>query len=417
MDKGFFTMLQKPRGTRDFLPDEMEARRAVEWRLREVARRWGYREVCTPEFEDLELFTMRSGEGIVEEMYVFEDKGGRKLALRPEITAAVIRMYINEAKVAPKPLRWCYFADCFRYERPQKGRYRQFWQFGVELIGADTAAADAETIMLASDMLNATGVTYELKVGHLQFMKNLVTDLEPAMQRKVRAHLDKKDFDGLNATLESLNRADLAASLTALVETRDLAEAFEIAGTIPEKERVEQTVASLDASGVKYSLNFGIARGLDYYTGMVFEGFAQNLGAENQIMGGGAYRLAHLFGGDDVASCGFAIGFDRVMVSLGEAQARKETVVGLVCTSEGRKRALEVGRAFREAGIRTEMDLMERGLGAQLAHAAKSADFAVVIGQREAESGEVTLKNLKTGEQKTVSLNEAVTGVGAHGAR
>ncbi|MGA2917110.1 histidine--tRNA ligase [Methanoregula sp.] len=408
-------MLQKPRGTRDFLPDEMEARRAVEWRLREVARCWGYREVCTPEFEDLELFTMRSGEGIIEEMYVFEDKGGRKMALRPEITAAVIRMYINEAKVAPKPLRWCYYADCFRYERPQKGRYRQFWQFGVELIGADTAAADAETIMLASDMLNATGVTYDLKVGHLSFMKNLVKDLEPAMQRRVRVHLDKKDFDGLNATLESLNKVDLAASLTALVATRDLAEAFEIAGTIPEKERVEQTIDSLDAAGVKYSLNFGIARGLDYYTGIVFEGFAENLGAENQILGGGAYRLAHLFGGDDVASCGFAIGFDRVMVSLGETRARKDTVVGLVCTSEGRKRALEVGRALRDAGIRTEMDLMERGLGAQLAHAAKTADFAVVIGQREAESGEVTLKNLKTGEQKTVGLGEAIAEVG--GAR
>lgn len=410
-------MLQKPRGTRDFLPDEMEARRAVEWRLREVARRWGYREVCTPEFEDLELFTMRSGEGIIGEMYVFEDKGGRKLALRPEITAAVIRMYINEAKVAPKPLRWCYFADCFRYERPQKGRYRQFWQFGVELIGADTAAADAETIMLASDMLNATGVTYDLKVGHLSFMKNLVKDLEPVMQRKVRAHLDKKDFEGLNATLESLNKTELAESLTALVETRELAEAFEIAGAIPEKERVEQTISSLDASGVKYSLNFGIARGLDYYTGIVFEGFAQNLGAENQILGGGAYRLAQLFGGDDVASCGFAIGFDRVMVSLGETTAKKETVVGLACMPEGRKRALEVGRAFREAGIRTEMDLMERGLGAQLAHASKSADFAVVVGKREAETGEVTLKNLATGEQKTVGLDAAIAEVRAHGAR
>ena len=168
---------------------------------------------------------------------------------------------------------------------------------------------------------------------------------------------------------------------------------------------------------MKYSLNFGIARGLDYYTGMVFEGFAQNLGAENQILGGGAYRLAHLFGGDDVASCGFAIGFDRVMVSLGETTAKKDTVVGLVCTTEGRKRALEVGRAFRDAGIRTEMDLMERGFGAQLAHAAKSADFAVVIGKREAESGEVTLKNLKTGEQKTVGLAEAIAEVGAHGAR
>jgi histidyl-tRNA synthetase len=410
-------MLQKPRGTRDFLPDEMEARRAVEGKLRNVARCYGYREVCTPEFEDLELFTMRSGEGIIDEMYVFEDKGGRKLALRPEITAAVIRMYINEAKVAPKPLRWCYFADCFRYERPQKGRYRQFWQFGVELIGADTAAADAETIMLASDMLNATGVTYELKVGHLSFMKNLVKDLEPAMQRRVRAHLDKKDFDGLNATLESLNRTDLATSLTALVSTRDLAEAFEIAGEIPEKERFEQTIGSLDASGVNYSLNFGIARGLDYYTGMVFEGFAQNLGAENQILGGGTYRLAHLFGGDDVASCGFAIGFDRVMVSLGDIQPAVVPVVGLVCTTEGRTRALVVAKALRDAGIRTEMDLMGRGLGAQLAHAAKTANFAIVIGQREVESGHVTLKNLTTAEQKTVDLAAAIAEVRAFGPR
>ena len=410
-------MLQKPRGTRDFLPDEMEARRMIEWRMREVARRWGYREVSTPEFEDLELFTMRSGEGIIEEMYVFLDKGGRKLALRPEITASVIRMYINEAKVAPKPLRWSYFADCFRYERPQKGRYRQFWQFGVELIGADTARADAEVIMLAADMLDSSGVTYDLKVGHLSFMKNLLKDLEPQEQRKVMAHLDKKDFDGLKGTLESLDTPDLDKSLIALVECRDLGEAFDIAGTIPEKDRIYQTIETLDAADVNYSLNFGIARGLDYYTGMVFEGFAQNLGAENQILGGGAYRLAHLFGGDDVASCGFAIGFDRVMVALGEIPGKKDSVVAVVCTNEGRNHALEVARIFRKAGIRSEMDLMDRGLGAQLAHASKSADFAVVIGLREAESGTVTLKNLHSGEQKTMDPQSAVAEVASHGAR
>ena len=267
-------------------------------------------------------------------MYVFEDKGGRKLALRPEITAAVIRMYINEAKVAPKPLRWCYFADCFRYERPQKGRYRQFWQFGVELIGADTAIADAEIIILAAEQLNATGVTYDLKVGHLSFMKNLLKSLEPDAQRRVMAHLDKKDFAGLDLALSDMGKADLAESLTALIGCRTLPEAFGIAGTIPEKERIEQTIALLDAAGVRYSLNFGIARGLDYYTGMVFEGFAQNLGTENQILGGGAYRLAHLFGGDDVASCGFAIGFERVMVSLGDIKHPKDIIVGIVCTAK-----------------------------------------------------------------------------------
>ncbi len=128
-------MLQKPRGTRDFLPDEMERRRMVEAGLREAARRWGYREVCTPEFEELELFTLRSGEGIIQEMYVFEDKGAGLLHSGAELTAPVLRMYVNEGKTLKKPLRWFYFADCFRYERPQKGRYRQFWQFGAELIG------------------------------------------------------------------------------------------------------------------------------------------------------------------------------------------------------------------------------------------------------------------------------------------
>ena len=410
-------MIQKPRGTRDFLPDEMEARRSIEAKMREAVRRFGYREVCTPEFEELELFTLRSGEGIMQEMYVFEDKGGRKLALRPEITAAVIRMYINEAKVAPKPLRWCYFADCFRYERPQKGRYRQFWQFGAELIGADTTLADAEVIMLAAEALNATGVTWDLRVGHLAFMKNLLADLDPGAQRRVMAHLDKKDFEGLAETLAGMGKTGLNESLTALVECRTLAEAFEIAGTIPEKERVEQTMEILDASGVRYSLNFGIARGLDYYTGMVFEGFAENLGAENQILGGGAYRLAHLFGGDDVASCGFAIGFDRVMVSLGEVFAAKDTIAGIVCTDEGRTFALSVACQFRAAGIRAEMDLMGRGLGAQLAHASKTADFAVVIGKREADAGQVTLKNLHSGEQKTLDPAAAIAEVKAHGAR
>jgi histidyl-tRNA synthetase len=150
---------------------------------------------------------------------------------------------------------------------------------------------------------------------------------------------------------------------------------------------------------------------------MVFECFADNLGAENQILGGGSYRLAHLFGGDDVASCGFAIGFDRVMVSLGEVKPRQDTIVGIVCTEEGRARALEVSRAFHSAGIRTEMDLMERGLGAQLAHASKTADFAIIIGKREVESGTVTLKNLKTMEQKSLDLTAAIAEVGAHGSR
>ncbi|HXW98749.1 MAG TPA: HisS family protein, partial [Methanomicrobiales archaeon] len=285
-------MLQRPRGTRDFLPDEMERRRGVEAALRDRVARWGYREVCTPEFEELELFTIRSGAGIVGEIYAFEDKGGRQMALRPEITAPVLRMFVNEAKVQPRPLRWFYFADCFRYERPQKGRYRQFWQFGVELIGADTPRADAEVILLADDLLRAAGVPSDIHVGHLAPMKHLLRDLDAEARAKAMAFLDKRDFDGLSGFVAGIGRPELEGRLRDLAHARTLEELFAVTGDIPEKERIAKTVGILDAAGLAYTLDFGIARGLDYYTGTVFEGFAPNLGAENQVLGGGAYRLA-----------------------------------------------------------------------------------------------------------------------------
>ena len=401
-------MLQRPRGTRDFLPDEMEARREIEERMREAARRFGYGQVRTPIFEELELFTLRSGPGIVNEMYAFEDKGGRSLSLRPELTAPVLRLYVNEARVLPKPLRWFYYDDCFRYERPQKGRYRQFWQFGAELIGADTAMADAEVILLADAAIRAAGVEYELKVGHLALMRSLLADLDEGARRAVMGLLDKREFDGLGAALAGLGREDLAPSLEALVGATTLDEAFALTGPLPEEARLRELVTLLDAAGLAYTLNFGIVRGLDYYTGMVFEGFAQNLGAENQIVGGGAYRLAHLFGGEDTPSCGFAIGFDRVMVALGEVEVPERPTVAVLSTPEGACAACTAAAAFRRAGLRTELDLSGRGLGAQLTRAAKTADFAVLIGAREADAGVVAFKDLESGVQETLALETAV---------
>ena len=385
----------------------------MEAALRDRVARWGYREVCTPEFEELELFTIRSGAGIVGEIYAFEDKGGRQMALRPEITAPVLRMFVNEAKVQPRPLRWFYFADCFRYERPQKGRYRQFWQFGVELIGADTPRADAEAILLADDLLRAAGVPSDIHVGHLAPMKHLLRDLDPGARAKAMAFLDKRDFDGLGGFLGGIGKPDLEGRLRDLAHARTLDELFAVTGDIPEKERIEKTVEILDKNGLACTLDFGIARGLDYYTGTVFEGFAPNLGAENQVLGGGAYRLAHLFGGDDVPSCGFALGFDRIMVSLGEKPLSRPVRVAVCSTEEGRMRAFEVARAFREQGVCAEIDLLDRNLGAQMAHAAKSADYAAIIGKREVETGTVTLKDLRSGDQKAVPLPDAVAEVAA----
>lgn len=410
-------MLQKPRGTRDFLPDEMAQRRAAEAKMRDAAGRWGYGEVCTPIFEHVELFTMRSGDSIKQEMYTFEDKGGRQMTLRPEVTASVARMFVNEGRSIPKPVRWYYMADCFRYERPQKGRYRQFWQFGVELIGADSAAADAEVIMVADDILRSVGLDYDLKVGFLAPMKHLLAGVDPALQHQVMGYLDRRDMDGLNACLESCGQADLEASLSGLLSCAEPEEAFEICGEIPEADRIRGIFSILEGAGIEYAVNFGIARGLDYYTGMVFEGFANNLGAENQVIGGGNYRLTHLFGGEDTASCGFAIGFDRVMVSLGEVEAPRPPAVAVLSQAGMQGHAFAVARELRSAGLRAEVNLLDRGIGAQLSHAAKGVGFACIVGKREAEAGTVTLKNLCTGEQKETTVAGAIAGVTGSGAR
>jgi histidyl-tRNA synthetase len=224
----------------------------------------------------------------------------------------------------------------------------------------------------------------------------------------VMAFLDKRDFDGMRTALAELGRGDLEGKLGDLATARTLDEVCAIAGSIPEEERIRETCAILDAHGCSYSLNFGIARGLDYYTGMVFEGFAENLGAENQILGGGAYRLAHLFGGEDVASCGFAVGFDRVMVSLGEIALPAQRTVGIVTMGEGKNVAFTVAQAFRNAGVRADVILTGRGIGPQIAQAARFASFAVVVGDREAREGTVTLKDLATGAQRTCPLADAV---------
>jgi histidyl-tRNA synthetase len=432
-------MLQRPKGTRDFLPEEMEGRRAVEGRLRDHARAWGYREVATPAFEHLELFTVKSGEGIINEVYAFEDKKGLAMALRPEITAPVLRMYVNEGRSLPKPLRWFYFADCFRYEDPQKGRYRQFWQFGTELIGADTPEASAEVILLAADLLQATGVDFTLQVGHLAPMKKVLAPLPPEVQGRVMRFLDKRDFDGMEKFLAGAGGSGwqgILATLKRLTAARSLEELWELAGDIPERPGIEALARILASEGLSFAWNFAIARGLDYYTGMVFEAFAENLGAENQILGGGEYRLAKLFGGEDVPSAGFAIGFDRVVVSLRalqEISVERWPVVMVITQGKGRELAFSAARAFRDASspeqgpggiahrrqkrIVALVDLTEQNINKKMSHAAKVADFAVIIGDREAAEGTVTLKDLHTGEQLPLSLGDAVTEVMKSGPR
>ena len=403
--------VNRPRGTRDFLPADNARRRYVEGIMRNVARNWGYGEVVTPTFEHLDLFTLKSGEGIVEELYNFTDKGGREITLRPELTAPVMRLYVNELQPFSKPLKLFYFENCFRYERPQKGRFREFWQFGVELIGSGKPDSDAEVIALADALLKAVGVKGDMKLGNLTVIRTLLKGLEPEIVSKFMRLIDKKEYACLEALLEEIGAEEqLKSDLSRLIklEGKDiLPDVKEIVWDILELASFEKTLKLLDAYGVDYSLDFGIARGLDYYTGMVFEVYAEGLGAQKQVCGGGSYQLIQLFGGGDVPSTGFGIGFDRIMEICPLAPSASKNVM-IISKPETHLEAIKVAMELRKY-LPVNIDIMERNFKAQLSFAnAINADYVVIVGEKELEAGKLTLRDMVSGEQELLTLEEVI---------
>ncbi|MDQ1251908.1 MAG: histidyl-tRNA synthetase [Euryarchaeota archaeon] len=407
----FKMTVNRPRGTRDFLPADNARRRYVEGILRDVARNWGYGEVVTPTFEHLDLFTLKSGEGIVEELYNFKDKGDREMTLRPELTAPVMRLYINELQPFSKPLKLFYFENCFRYERPQKGRFREFWQFGVELIGSGKPDSDAEIIALADALLKAAGVKGTMKIGNLAVTRTFMKGFEPEIVSKVMRLIDKKEYEGLEALLDEIGaEKQFKSDLFRLIklEGKDiLPVAKEIVGNIPELASFEKILKLLDAYGVDYSLDFGIARGLDYYTGMVFEVYAEGLGAQKQVCGGGSYQLIQLFGGGDVPSTGFGIGFDRIMEICPLLPEAPKNVM-IISKPETHLEAIKVAKELRKY-IPVNIDIMERNFKAQLSFAnAINTDYVVIVGEKELEAGKLTFKDMISGAQELLTLEEVI---------
>jgi histidyl-tRNA synthetase len=333
------------------------------------------------------------------------------MALRPELTAPVVRMYVNELQRAPKPVKLYYFDNCFRYERPQNGRFREFWQFGAELIGSPRPEGDAEVIALACRLLEDAGVDGELNVGHLGVIRTLFTGLDAATQGQIMRLVDKKDDKGLEDYLEEID-ADIQMreklfELIGLTGNDAVDEAKRLLGNIDELETFQALLDLLDIHDLDYTVNFGIARGLDYYTGMVFEIYSSGLGAQNQVCGGGAYRLAHLFGGKDIESTGFALGFDRVMEVCTALPPREGRVV-VVCFDETRKEGMLIAQTLREYMI-VDVDVMGRSFGAQLKFANTiGAKWVVIIGEDEVAKGKVALKDMESGEQEILDPEELV---------
>ena len=436
--------IQRPRGTRDFLPEETEKRGRAKRAMQGVLERWGYQEVVTPTFEHLELFTIKSGASVIEEIYSFKDKGGRDLALRPELTAPVMRMFVSELQNSPRPQRLWYFGNCFRYERPQKGRFREFWQMGAELIGGAKPDSEAEAIALADGMLASVGVVGDIHVGYLGLIRSLLSKIGAQHRSSVMRMIDKKERAALAALLEDIGQSHLG--LLELIDLKGQPALDKAAGIVrdmrlghvgasdafcasePESavpspegrgsarqgreveaelrlEEFQETVDLLAAYGVNFTIDFEIVRGLEYYSGTVFEIYAEGLGAQRQICGGGTYELASLFGGKETSSTGFGLGFDRIM-EIGQMEGSRRSPVFLAFTPDVKVQAAKIARELRKSAPLV-MDVMGRGLSAQLkAAAGAGAEFVVIVGKDELDAGKLTLRDMSGGAQESLSLAE-----------
>ena len=409
-------MIQRPRGTRDFGPTEMQRRRKAEQGMRDACHRFGFGEVVTPTFEHSELFKLRSGPQVVEEMYVFKDKGDREMALRPEITASVIRYFVNELSTSPRPLKLYYVGNCFRYENPQSGRYREFFQLGAELIGNKNPETDAEVIALAVHCIRAAGLeNFVVRIGHIGILKSLVRSevKDEGVVADILRLLDKEDFDALGEMFDAkaLPRKlfDRITAIAGIKGETDLLNNLEQSDVT---DYVREIFGTLKIYGLEEcQLDLGIVRGLDYYSGMVFEIDAPNLGAEKQILGGGSYTLSELFGGEPVFSTGFAIGIDRVMLALDKERTPASFTLldayVVPANDDMRKYSLGIVARLRSQGLKADVDLMRRTLSKNLKYASSvGARYAVIVGKEEMAKRSVTLRDMKSGEQKTVLADE-----------
>ena len=419
----------RPRGTRDFLFEEMRERKQAESTLREVFESYGYQEIKTPLFEELSLFTTKSGEEIVDQLYNFKDKSDRELTLRPEITAPVARLYLNELeKTAVKPIKLYYYGSCFRYERPQKGRFRQFWQFGCELIGAKSPQGEAEVIALCTDAITSLGITTaDVNINHLGIIRGLFThfDIPQETQSEIMVIIDKGDKDLLIESLsgdtavidnDELNQIllkliDLVGDKSILGEVHELIDQYDEAKD--SLNELEELIGYLEAFQVEnYTLNLGVARGLDYYTGIVFEIYVPELGAQKQICGGGSYSLVKVFGGQEVESTGFALGFDRLMNALDELTDKEELPPYLDAyvapiSEDVRAKAFEITQNLRKNGIRADVDLNGKKFKKLMNYADKiEVPKIVIIGEKDLSEGKITVKDMKSGDQELVDIEE-----------
>ncbi len=403
-------MIQPVRGTKDLFGEDIRKFRAIEKCFYDVASRFGCEEIATPIFEFTDVFSRSLGETtdvVSKEMYTFADRGGESLTLRPEGTAGIVRAFLSEGMKQSLPLKFAYNGPMFRYERPQKGRQRQFHQIGVELLGFDTPEADAETIMIAALLLRELKVI-ERSTLHL----NSIGDSESRrLFREALVHY----LTPFQTDLSPESQIRLTTNPLRILDSKS-ARDQEIVGGAPRlndkltptaRQFFENVQQRLSDAGITYITDPQLVRGLDYYTHTVFEFRTSDLGAQDAILAGGRYDgLAEMMGGTTTPSIGWAAGVERLALLLNDLPKGRRPVSLIPLGETAEKKALQVSMDWRTRGL--HVDLSHSGnLNKRLKKANKmNAQWAIIFGDNEMSSALYQLKNLDSGEQTSLSLED-----------
>lgn len=413
---------QTVRGMRDLLGDEAEAMTFVMQKARETAQLYGYREVITPVIEPYELLSAKSGEEIRQRMFNFKDLGNRTVGLRPEFTSSIARLATTSLKNEPKPLRTFSVGSVYRYDEPQRGRYREFYQSNFELIGANSPEADAEIILLTDRFMRAVGLrNYAFKLGHVGVVRGVLSqeNVDEKTQNAILQRMDKKEFDEAFKLIKSEEcltklKGSLELKTDDVFKTAERIESH-VAGycKAAESARELKSLLRLVTEGgcpVK-SVEPAFARGLEYYTGMIFEVYIPEL--DIAVGGGGRYdKLIELFGGEPTPATGVAHGLDRIVLAMQMQKVtstteRKKRVAIIPVNDKMKTKALSISQTLRDAGISAELEVMGRKMNKALEDAdRRKVDYAVIVGERELKQKSVVLRNLAKREQAVVEISK-----------
>ena len=413
---------QTVRGMRDLLPEEAETLNYVICKARETAALYGYREVVTPLVEPYELLSAKSGEEIRTRMFIFKDLGDRTVALRPEFTASIARLATSALKNEPKPLRIFSVGSVYRYDEPQRGRYREFWQSNFELMGSNNPEADAETILLTNDLMKTTGLrNYAFKMGHIGVIRGILSqeNVDDKVQNAILQRMDKKEYaeafklieqEKCRTTLQGLLELKGTTPFETVEKMKEHLEGYDRATIATENLHDILKLATESGCPIE-TVEPAFARGLEYYTGMIFEVTVPEL--DVALGGGGRYdRLIEVFGGEPTPAVGVAHGLDRITLAM-QMQKRalstrlEKRAVVIPVKQELKAEALKISQMLRDAGISVEFEVMGRKMAKALEDADKrKMDYAVIVGERELKEGAVVVRDLAKHEQTMVEIEK-----------